>query len=42
MPLVLLHYGVLVGVPAVAQQGKNPTSIHEGAGRFHPWPCSVG
>ena len=32
---------LLEGVPIVAQQVKNPTSIHEDAG-FDPWPQSVG
>ena len=29
------------GVPVIAQQLKNPTSIHEDR-RFDPWPHSVG
>ena len=32
---------VCVGIPVVAQQAKNSTSIH-GDVKFDPWPLSVG
>ena len=38
--LEFLRPGFMEGVPVVAQQIKNPNSIHEDV--FDPWPRSVG